>query len=770
MNREDFQLPFKIKFSIEGMIKELESSDANIGEFKAIVDYIKEEIPELIEGVESIDYFESSLSEIAPIIEKIMPKSLTRNMLKALSFPLIDKFYFPSEDLKAIIEDQGTTFKSFFNDYTEENFYKICCCFILSKYYKVNIELDHTNLLEIDNGKGFLTYLTVMYSFEYLEISPQNSTYDLSEDQIDELLNNYENTALWYKYFPINSWVIKGIVLATMFDNTSYIALSNLKTRLLTYREASEQINQDVINSFKSIFKLSDLEIGFSSFNSDVNTIIDFQLPIMTKSMVLNDSKILYIGNLFCDNMANTMNQTDYFVISNAGSYLKNNPDDLLAKNLKANGYNSIIMYPLRKNGEFLGILEIVSSKVGAFNRINANQIREILPLIEESLFRYYNEFDHQVNSFIQTEFTSLHPSVEWKFKKRAKEAILNPHSIQRKTKIQFQDVYPMYGEIDVRNSSFLRNQCMKIDYTNQLNFLIKVCEELFNRTKNLKFIDFIEQLKDFLKRIEHVDKIYFEREIFEFISFKVHPEIPKYTKENDQSIIAEYLEKLDEITGLYYIERKKFDTSIFKLNELLSSKLDIYQLDAQEIFPHYYERFKTDGVDYNLYLGKSIDPTKKFTYQEVKDLRYWQLQAMIAMEQQFNSLRKDLPIDINVASLILATNMRLDIVFKMDEKRFDVDGYNNAKYEIIKKRINKAYINNTQDRINIPGKLCVIYTDDFLKDEYIIYITKLIEKGYLLNDVEFLEVGDLQGIGGLLAMRVSINYENKMLRCENLY
>ncbi|RLZ08743.1 hypothetical protein [Faecalibacter macacae] len=761
MNRDSFQLPFKIKFSIGQIIAEIEASDNNIGELKVILDYIKESLPELIDGVDTIEEFEYTLTDIAPIMERIMPKALMRNSLKALSFPLIDKFYFPSEDLRVIIEDQGTKIKSFFHDFTEENYYKLCCCFILSKYYNINIELDHTNLLEVDNGKGFFTYLTVMYSFEYLEIKPINSKFELSIDQIEDLLNNYENTDLWYQYFPVNSWIVKGIVLSTLFDNTSQIALSNLKTRLLTSRESTDQINTDVENSFKSIFKLSHLEIGFSSFNSDINAIVDFQLPIMTKSMVLNETKILYIGNIFCNNLTSVMNHTDYFVISNAKSYLQKNPTDVLAKNLLANGYNSIIMYPLRKNGEFLGILEIVSTKSGAFNRINANQIREILPLIEGSIFRYYSDFDHQVNSFIQTEFTSLHPSVEWKFKRRAKEVIMNPDTIQKKTQIQFQDVYPMYGEIDVRGSSFLRNQCMKIDYKNQINFLIKVCDELFSRTNEVKFLDYIEKLNGFLNRIEHVDKIYFEREIFEYISLKIHPEIPKYTKENDQSIIAEYLGKLDEITGLYYVERKKFDTSIFRLNELLSSKLDLYQNDAQAIFPHYYERFKTDGVDFNLYVGKSINPTKEFAYQDVKDIRFWQLQAMIAMEQQYYLLRTNLPIKIEVASLILATNMRLDIIFKMDEKRFDVDGYNNAKYEIIKKRINKAFIKDSEERINVPGKLCVIYTDDFLKDEYSIYIKELIKRGYLLDEIEYLEVGDLQGIGGLLAIRVPINYDN---------
>ncbi|MBS7334445.1 MAG: hypothetical protein KIG88_12720 [Weeksellaceae bacterium] len=132
MNRDSFQLPFKIKFSIGQIIAEIEASDNNIGELKVILDYIKESLPELIDGVDTIEEFEYTLTDIAPIMERIMPKALMRNSLKALSFPLIDKFYFPSEDLRVIIEDQGTKIKSFFDDFTEENYYKLCCCFIVS--------------------------------------------------------------------------------------------------------------------------------------------------------------------------------------------------------------------------------------------------------------------------------------------------------------------------------------------------------------------------------------------------------------------------------------------------------------------------------------------------------------------------------------------------------------------------------------------------------------------------------------------------------------
>jgi hypothetical protein len=45
-----------------------------------------------------------------------------------------------------------------------------------------------------------------------------------------------------------------------------------------------------------------------------------------------------------------------------------------------------------------------------------------------------------------------------------------------------------------------------------------------------------------------------------------------------------------------------------------------------------------------------------------------------------------------------------------MDEKRFDVDGTYNARYEVVKKRIDKANIKGTKERITQKRKspLCI--------------------------------------------------------------
>ena len=64
-------------------------------------------------------------------------------------------------------------------------------------------------------------------------------------------------------------------------------------------------------------------------------------------------------------------------------------------------------------------------------------------------------------------------------------------------------------------------------------------------------------------------------------------------------------------------------------------------------------------------------------------------------------NLMQNLPIELEVTSLIFSFNIPISIKFRMDEKRFDVDGAYNARYEIVKKRIDKAHVEDSDERIN---------------------------------------------------------------------
>lgn len=754
------KLPIRIVYSLESLIKELEDSEYNYGEFKAFLDYLKEVKPELIDGVEDFGNFENSLKDVELIIDKIIPKPLMKYNLKAITVPFSDKFIFTTNRLKDLLENNKTNLKFDYKNIDYTTRYKFCCYFILSKYYKVNLDFNLSNQLEIENNHGYKTFLGADINSDYFRIFPSDKKFELTENEIDELLNNYENTALWFEKMPIGSWIAKGFNIVSFFDNTTEIALSNLKSKLITYGEPFDEVKNDIISSLRSVFRNGDLNVGLSAYFENKSILENKTLF----DSILDQRKFLKLKNSICFNNINkdTSSEPNFYVISDLDKFLEQYPNDEILTFFKDNGIKSTILCPLKKGDNFLGILELTSKETQVFNRVNANILKEIIPLFEESLNRYNIEFENQINAYIQTEYTSLHPSVNWKFREKAIKHLTDFSQSKQKPQVSFQNLYPMYGEIDVRNSSIIRNQAVKIDYQNQINYLIKICKELHIRSNDDKFLENINVLNHFLSEIDNVDKIYFESEIFDYITKNIHTEIPKHVLPEEKSIIIKYLKKLDKITGLFYKERKKFDKSIQTINTLLSNKLDFYQSNAQKIFPHYYERFKTDGIDYNLYVGKSISPLLKFNYKKIKKIRFWQLETMINLEQLYKTIQHNIPLKMDVCSLIFTTNTTLDITFKLDEKRFDVNGYNNAKYEIIKKRISKATVKGTHERISQPGKICIVYTDDSLKDEYIEYIQKLISEERLNNDIEYLEIDDLQGISGLLALRVSVNYTLK--------
>jgi hypothetical protein len=55
------------------------------------------------------------------------------------------------------------------------------------------------------------------------------------------------------------------------------------------------------------------------------------------------------------------------------------------------------------------------------------------------------------------------------------------------------------------------------------------------------------------------------------------------------------------------YRQRRLFEESVTRLAESLSAYLDVEEETAQEMYPHYFEKQQTDGVDYQMYVGRSL-------------------------------------------------------------------------------------------------------------------------------------------------------------------
>jgi predicted metal-dependent HD superfamily phosphohydrolase len=220
----------------------------------------------------------------------------------------------------------------------------------------------------------------------------------------------------------------------------------------------------------------------------------------------------------------------------------------------------------------------------------------------------------------------------------------------------------------------------------------------------------------------------------------------------------------------MFFQTRKNFEETVTCINMKLATILDERQKMAQEIFPHYFERFKTDGVEHNLYIGESIEPNITFNAMYLHNLRLWQLETLCEMELEHHRVKKTFAYELDVTSLILAFSAPISIRFRMDEKRFDVDGSYNARFEVVKKRIDKALVKNSNERITQKEKITIVYSNAIEEKEYIKHIKYLQHKNLLHDEIEKLEIQDLQGISGLKAIRVKVKNSSSILYNAEAY
>jgi hypothetical protein len=763
MNYSD--TPFLVQLSFDHVIDELEKVAAgDSGERAAEATELLAEVslhPELRNGIHE----ERQVWENAELIRRLMidyfPDVLSKNEIKAIALPYRKVIFNHTERFKSILAAAGKDFEINIRDFDAHQSYVLSCCIILNEFYGTHLDFGKPLFYDIPMANGIIKHYRILYNADYLDILPTERALPITQEDIDLLLDNYDNLEMWKERFPKESWILKGFSMMTLIDVTVENAVSILKEQLLVLNSGDFQ--QRIESIFRSIYRIPDIRIGFTIFNQQMGVFKVADFGHKMKSFILRDGEDSCSEDVLCINSFQSLIQEkEFFAISDAEVFKASNPESQLADLLLSQGIQSFILAPVVKNGVLLGVLELVSPRVKELNSITANKLEVVMPFLTESIDRLISELQNHVQAFIQEKYTTIHPSVYWKFKEEAERAISTGNEgreIELK-EIVFPEVYPLYGQIDIKESSEARNLSVQKDLKNQLGTLRNVLNEIAQLSEYESFLEEELQLKAFLNDLVMPLKANTEQQIHNYVVNKVHHYLRQLTDVNLKPVIDRYFLEDQKENGSFHVYRRKYETTIAAINEKMAAIIDSRQVEAQGIFPHYYERFKTDGVEHNLYLGASIAPRKHFDLQLLQRLRLWQVRILCEMENVHHHMKDSLPYPLEVTTLILIYNIAIDIRFRMDEKRFDVDGSYNARFEIVKKRIDKAHIKDTSERITQTGKITIVYSSDAEEDEYIQYIKVLQSEGLLEDHVELFEVEDLQGISGLKALRAKIIHQ----------
>ena len=765
------EFPFKTFLNFEPIInhweKMVKEGSAEEQEYARSILAEVDKIPAFRKPVKNhLSFVKKHRRVVDKVLSAIFPKALEFNEIKAVTPPFVFDEIATSKRFQAIIDENDGVLGVPYNLDTKimpYAKYLHACLMLLGRFYKKSIPLETPFIFKMKDPSTELDmYYKMTINGDFIDVKVKGELKELTDQDIDEMVQNVDDIALWQKNLPPENFEIHGFVVCTLVNVTLDELLSQLKNNLLEPDALLSETQFERIRlHVRSLFKIPDLKVGLGVFNGQ-DGISNFGhwswRDIICKGRIKN-MKEAYRGSIY-----EKVKETGEAVVVENLSDIEQ-PTGIECS-LKEACIQSIIIAPLKYADKVIGYLEIGSSQPKGLNFLSMSRVDDIAPLFSVAMLRSIEEQSNKIDAVIMEQFTAIHSSVQWRFEKAAKnylKAKTSPSSEAEMEPIVFEDVYPLYGMSDIRDSSVHRNLSIQSDLITQLELALKIIHKV-SEIKELPILEEMSfRIENLIDSIGNKLQSQDETTVYRVLNQDIEPFF-EYVLEEFPSVKPEvdnYRKALDPKLGMVYRRRKSYEDSVTRINTTLSDFLEIKEKEAQQMYPHYFEKYKTDGVDYNIYVGQSILKNGVFNSMCLSNIRLWQLILMSEMTQLTAKLEPELPIQLRTAQLILVHDEPMSIRFRVDEKKFDVDGAYNMRYEIIKKRIDKALIKGTSKRVTQPGTITVVYTNPEIQKEYLKYCDFLFHKNLIEKDVEELSLEDAQGVTGLKALRITVKLES---------
>lgn len=629
---------------------------------------------------------------------------------------------------------------------------------ILEKVFHFPMNYKNDIIHRVETPDGIKRYVKVNIDARFVDVKVNGSVPHLDYNQF---CSKQITPEALQQLLPTHLFSLEGFVIWTVKDVTQSETLNNIKNLVMNMRANNE------IDSYRSLEKMIPTILGIPDITAHMVPFPKVNGKSVLEEQFSNTDPILGIGNKkqqqhFFQLMLEHLQQHPVPLIVPDVNEATINPHPFL-KFLPIKNIRSFILCPITHKKEILGVLELASSVP---NRLSAEplwKLQNAYPLLGLMLSRSMNILENRLNEVIKDQFTALQPAVEWKFVDEAWNYLLTPPEERKDIEsISFDEVYPLYGAVDIRNSSVQQGNAIREDLQEQLE-LIRDTLETIGQTVHLPLLEELQfKTNDLLQHLSNSLQAGEDLKVNEFMDQEIQPVLEHLCEGNEtlQPVLENYFRKIDKSEGHVYHHRREYEESLSHVNTAISQYLEKERLYIQQSFPCYFEKYRTDGIEYTIYIGQSIAQEKKFDPLYLRNLRLWQLSSMAHIARLTHKLSPKLKVHLQTTQMILMHSAPITISFRSDERRFDVEGAYNVRYEIIKKRIDKVHIKDTGERLTQPGTIAMVYSYAREMEELKKYIAFLQSKKILLPEIEEVELEELQGVSGLKALRVTVNME----------
>jgi GAF domain-containing protein len=634
---------------------------------------------------------------------------------------------------------------------------------VLERVYGLRVDAELPFVLTTtDPQTGLDRHFRLHFDARFVEVVPAGPVPPLDRAELERARDHLLDPRGLATLLPPDRFTLRGFTLLEALDITDQEVLSSLQRDLIDRESLVSNARFDALQAkLRTLLRRPTLHLGLAAIEGD-------------QVLKLNASARMEHACIFADS---AHRKTSDF----AGSYYERaarSGQPIIVADLAACpdrtcvedemlrvGFRNLVIAPLHYQGDLIGMLDLASTMPGDLDATHLPRLQEVLPLFSMAVRRSQEELEGRIQAFIKEKATAIHPAVEWRFRKAVLQGLERMRGSGTLTEIDpivFPDVYPLYGLSDIRGSSTQRAFAIQADLLAQL----ALAKDVLRAAHDIRPLPALDELAYRIERhmaqIEVSLRTGDETALIAFLQHDVEP-VFEHVQEFGpaaRAAVEAYRGALEPGLGTVYQRRRAFEESVTAISETISSYLDMEQQAAQAIVPHYFEKQKTDGVDYGIYVGRALLEDGRFDPLYLRSLRLWQLMVTCGVALRAERLKDRLPIPLETTHLILAHHAPLSIRFRFDEKRFDVDGAYNMRYQIVKKRIDKAVIRDTSERLTQPGRIAIVYSHPAEAAEYRDYLAYLHHLRYIGPEVEDVELEELQGVQGLRALRVAVELD----------
>jgi hypothetical protein len=755
--------PFRSELSLAPLIafwmKSTDGPPAKAALARVVAEQL-EKAPELLEPIHDVAVLERHRELVDVLMSAIFPPAGWHQHYGAAMLPFHLRGFYATPAARQLFMTADGALQGRLNmDDRKLNLLRIVFAYahILRRIYGLDLELDYPFVATItDPDTGLDRHFREMLDPQFVDVEAIGTPPVLTDAARRRIRANVFDVNVLGEFLPADRFVFRGVTILKAIEVTDQEVLSALKRDLID-RESIVSGTRflDLQAKLRTLFRRPDLHFALAAITGE-------------RVLLLNSGSRHEHACIFADSAHHK--KSDYMGSIYARTVMENQPvivEDLSALATRTpiedaiirRGIRNIITAPLRYQDRVIGTLELGSPRPGALDASHLPKLHEVLPLFAMAVQRSMEELNARIQTRIKEAFTAIHPVVEWRFRKAVLDSLERHDSSEEMEPIVFDQVYPLYALSDIRGSSTQRVLSTQADLLAQL----RLAREVVGAARSIRPLPALDEL---LYRVDReIGRVQAdlgsgdEASVVAFMRNEIERLFDHLSGFGPgvREHIDAYRAAIDPRRGTVYEQRQVFEESVSRLTETISSYLHMEAQAAQSIFPHYFEKQKTDGVDHQIYVGASLVENGQFDPLYLRSLRLWQLMVVCGISARADLLVNSLPVPLQTTHLVLAQHTPLSILFRFDEKRFDVEGAYDVRYEIVKKRIDKAVIRGTAERVTQPGQIAIVYSQPEEGLEYRDYIEYLQHLGYLGPQVEDLELEELQGVHGLRALRVTV-------------